>query len=727
MATVNWNNASGGNWETASDWSTGSVPGSGDDVFISASGAYTVSVTTPTTQINSITISDLSAALVLSNGASLSTVGDVTVDRGGSARLKIDAYGGSGGSKVTVGGNLTNASTGNGGDGGVSVGNASMTASDTLMVNGSFINTGGALLTIEGGQTGASANVIVTGSVRATLTGQYSVVANAGGASLQWGGGKITHIGDGAPTGRGSLLIVGSTAYAEDGASNSNSALTNLATIASNGALDLRDGAVVTTSNALIVARGGAQLALDEYGSGGTGGSKVTIGGNLTDASFGVSVGNSSMTASDTLTVNGSFINTGDLVLEGGRIGASANMVVTRAVQATLTGQYDVVANAGGASLQWGRGKITQIGDGASNFGYLRIDGRKAYAEDGVSNSNSALTNLATIASNGELLLQDGAVVTTSNALTVEGADFDEATLSVDAVGRGGSKVTIGGNLTNAATDLNLGGVVVGNSSMTASDTLTVNGSFINTGLVILTGDTKNAAGTTNLIENGAVSNSSIIDIGGNSVLRVSAANAYTQTAGETNITGSLDGAVNNTGGLVSLQGGSIHATSFTNAGTVQGFGTVAGPVTNTKLIDASGGTLSFLGGIANSGTILASGGTLFADSALSGTGKFELEQNGVANFGTTVPTSQTVQFLFPTGTIDLQDPVDFHALVNGMVAGDLIDLINTTETGYSYNSGTLTVNSSGGVLHLRIAGNFTTSSFTLASDGHSGTNITVS
>ena len=78
-------------------------------------------------------------------------------------------------------------------------------------------------------------------------------------------------------------------------------------------------------------------------------------------------------------------------------------MVVTGAVAGTLTGQYNIVGDAGGASLQWGSGGITQIGDGAGNGGGLYLDGPDAFAEIGATNTNSALTCLATIACKGLL------------------------------------------------------------------------------------------------------------------------------------------------------------------------------------------------------------------------------------------------------------------------------------------------------------------------------------
>lgn len=52
MAVINWKNPVSGDWEVAADWSTGTLPASGDDVTISAPGPYIVTVRA------SITISD---------------------------------------------------------------------------------------------------------------------------------------------------------------------------------------------------------------------------------------------------------------------------------------------------------------------------------------------------------------------------------------------------------------------------------------------------------------------------------------------------------------------------------------------------------------------------------------------------------------------------------------------------------------------------------------------
>jgi hypothetical protein len=267
----------------------------------------------------------------------VTTTTGLTVN-GGSARLKVDAYGGRGGSTVTIGGNLVNSSFGSFGDGGVSVGNDGMSVADLLTVNGTLTNTGGLVNLTGGNQAGATAQMQVAGAAPSTLTGNYSIVGDTGGAFLQWGSGGITQIGDGASNG-GYLFIDGANAFAEIGATNSNSALTGLTTIASNGLLELRDGTSVTTTTGLTVSGGSARLKVDAYG--GRGGSTVTIGGNLVNSSTGsfgdggVSVGNGNMSVADLLTVNGTFTDTGGSValIGGSQAGATAQMQVTGAVR----------------------------------------------------------------------------------------------------------------------------------------------------------------------------------------------------------------------------------------------------------------------------------------------------------------------------------------------------------------------------------------------------------
>jgi hypothetical protein len=66
LSTVNWTNPTSGSWDVASNWSTDTVPGPGDDVVIDYTGASpTVTIGSNVESVNSITADD---PLVISGG-----------------------------------------------------------------------------------------------------------------------------------------------------------------------------------------------------------------------------------------------------------------------------------------------------------------------------------------------------------------------------------------------------------------------------------------------------------------------------------------------------------------------------------------------------------------------------------------------------------------------------------------------------------------------------------
>ena len=54
-ATVNWINPGGGDWDTASNWSSGQVPGAGDDAVISIPGITVTHSDFATDSVHSLT------------------------------------------------------------------------------------------------------------------------------------------------------------------------------------------------------------------------------------------------------------------------------------------------------------------------------------------------------------------------------------------------------------------------------------------------------------------------------------------------------------------------------------------------------------------------------------------------------------------------------------------------------------------------------------------------
>jgi hypothetical protein len=71
-ASVSWVNLNGGAWETASNWSTGSLPGAADDVTIGTLNAgVTITHASDVTSLHSLTSTDTNALTLSLTGGSL--------------------------------------------------------------------------------------------------------------------------------------------------------------------------------------------------------------------------------------------------------------------------------------------------------------------------------------------------------------------------------------------------------------------------------------------------------------------------------------------------------------------------------------------------------------------------------------------------------------------------------------------------------------------------------
>jgi hypothetical protein len=327
-----------------------------------------------------------------------------------------------------------------------------------------------------------------------------------------------------------------------------------------------------------------------------------------------------------------------------------------------------------GAAASTSTGTVRVSGDATLEFGsggittvaagsWLELDGSAAQILSGAS---SALLGLAT--NNGTLFLNgdSGYGAGGASLTTTSGTNFtNDGNLWVDSYygGSGGSTATFGGTLTNEGT------VDIGNTGLSAATTVTVDG-LSNAGTVLLAGDSSFLG---ELVVDGAASSSSSMTIGANSKLDVTGSNSFTQTGGATTVD----------------SGGSLVAAT----------------------IDANGGLLDYVGAITSS------------------VGALNIGDLGNLEFSSSVSSSQAVTFAAADGTLSLGDAAAFSGTIHGFASNDAIDLLSEPVTGLSYSgnssSGTLTVSgSSGTIATLAFSGNYTTSSFTFASDGHRGTNI---
>src|SRR5580704_17354019 len=80
MTAISWKSPQNGDWSTPTDWSTNTLPGSGDAVTVSIAGSYIVTISSPDAA-GTLTFNAPSAAL-LENAGLLTVAGALTVDSG---------------------------------------------------------------------------------------------------------------------------------------------------------------------------------------------------------------------------------------------------------------------------------------------------------------------------------------------------------------------------------------------------------------------------------------------------------------------------------------------------------------------------------------------------------------------------------------------------------------------------------------------------------------------
>ena len=153
------------------------------------------------------------------------------------------------------------------------------------------------------------------------------------------------------------------------------------------------------------------------------------------------------------------------------------------------------------------------------------------------------------------------------------------------------------------------------------------------------------------------------------------------------------------------------------DAGTLYGIGSggtfVDSAVDNTGKLYADGGTLTLNGAVTGAGTGDITSGTLFAASTFTENVTFTASTTGTLELANSQAYTGDVTGFSLTGAtaLDLND-IDF---ING-----------TTKATYSgtATSGTLTVTDGTHTAHITLEGNYTSSTFTVSSDGHGGTKV---
>ncbi len=190
---------------------------------------------------------------------------------------------------------------------------------------------------------------------------------------------------------------------------------------------------------------------------------------------------------------------------------------------------------------------------------------------------------------------------------------------------------------------------------------------------------------------------------------------------------------------------GTIIGTGGTAVELIHGADTVAitpGAVFVGNVVGASAYDVLSLGSGATAGTLsgLGSQFTGFAAVNVAQGATWVLAGNAIGSSTITIGANalldatgalsvSKVKFL-GASTLQLNSPASASAVFSGFASGDQIDLLGKVATGISFSTATdvLTVRGAGGTLAaLHFSSAYTGHSFQFASDGHAGTNITIS
>ncbi len=662
------NGGSGGSLLTIGGALTNSSPGT---IAIGDSGI------TAAAKVGATAVSN-SGLIYLTSGMAAATL----TDSGGftnSGRVELDnGYSLIGGGNIAITGVLTNS-------GSLDIGNGPITRLTEVTAAG-LTNTG--TINLNGGiASGDVAELKIGGAAPASLAGAVELGSYA---LLSFANGGIATIGSGA-----NLTLNGAHALIAAGnATGSNSALTTLAT--NDGTFVLENGAVVATTAGFT--NNGTVEVDSDYSYDANGGSSLTIGGGLTNSSSKtINIGNSGITAaakvgatavSNSGTINltsgiaaamltdsGGFTNSGrvddgyadiggdNIAITGVltnsgtfNIGNSALTNLTEVTAAGLTNTGTINLTGGAASgdvaelkiagaapaslagtvelgnyalLSFANGGIATIGSGAN----LTLNRAHALIAAGnATTSNSALTALAT--NDGTFVLENGALVSTTVGFTNNGiTEVDSYPSS------GGSRLTIGGALTNNSSDT----IDIGNDSLTGAAKVSA-ASLANSGSIYIYGGSGSHPGTLSLT--GASSDAGSITVNAGGV--VALGNTFT-VAGSLVLDG---GAVS--GGTLATSGSGVIETGYYQTGSLNNVTIAAGTTVTAEF----GSTLTD-NGVTVNGSLNGSGSATL-DFAKTGTDSLTNVSGfttiGLANGAANTLTLATANFNGTAGVITIND-----------------------------------------------------------------------
>jgi hypothetical protein len=635
-ATVSWNVDTDGNWNTAKDWSTGTVPGPNDDVVINRAGSVTVTIDSGSQSVHSLKSSSQETVALSGGSLTVATASEIdgsfqwtggSIAGNGAGLTMAGTVAITGSNSVELFGTLNNTGTitqnasgifyfGNGVLNNQASGVYDIQAgrmfvdygSNTINNSGTFeksIGTGTASVGITFNNAGGSISVqagILSFSNGGTSTGgTYNV---AGGAQVNYAGG--THTLSGTYTGSGAGTVVLS------------SGTVNIpGTVTFNfggGGFDIAGGTL--SGSGMLNNSGTASW---------TGGSIQGTGAGLTIA------GTLAITGSNSVELFGTLNNTGTITQNASGIFYFGNGVLNN----QASGVYDF--QAGRMFVDYGTNAVNNSGTfekssgtGTSTVGiaFNNTGGSISAQAATLSFSNGGTSTGGTYnVANGAEVNYAGGTHTLSGTYSGSGTGLvllssgtvsvgSTVTLNLGAFDIAGGTLTGSGTLNNLGTASWTGGsiqgtgaglTIAGTLAITGSNSVELFGTLTNTGTI-----TQNASGIF-YFGNGVLNNQAsgvydfqagrmFVDYGTNAVnnsgMFEKSTGAGTASEGIT---------FNNTGGSISVQAGTL---SFSNGGTSTG-GTYS--VAGGAQVNYAGGTHTLSGTYSGSGagTVVLSNGTV--------------------------------------------------------------------------------------------------------------------
>ncbi len=334
----------------------------GANARVALAGSTTFSSALTGLASNAGTLTIIGSTLSTNSGVNFINAGILAVDTGGS-----------GGSTVNFGGTLANT-----GQGGIGIGNASLTASTTVTAGSLYLNTLSGSLSITGDTVGQ-------GTKTAALLLSNGITSIASGAALElFNGNGFIGLG-----GKGAL---------------SNNALSTLSS--NEGSFQLADGATVSTAAGINLSNDGGSIGLDASTLTSGGSTSLSIGGTLTNNLAQVEILNNGSNGTSTAAVTAAgLINNGTIDLQGYSSNHTATLTVTGNVTTTGT------LNIGNPGIGYG-----------SDFATLTVGGtfaQMAAASGGTTTVNGTLTAPGVDINSGVL---QGSGTVNGNVTNQEGA-----------------------------------------------------------------------------------------------------------------------------------------------------------------------------------------------------------------------------------------------------------------------------------------------------------------